>query len=283
MDSNLFEQIQQFVRIMVMLIKYKFILFLLIISVSGCKTKQKIPVVSDNGIRKETTVSTPKMMKPKITSLDYEWLSYRMNVAILDYNTRKETQSVSAFYVNRKDSIIYINISKFLIEVARVVLTPDSVKYVENLSSTYYSGDYSFINKMVGFNVNFKLIQAIFAGEDIPDFEPNTLLAVIADTTVYRSEMRKNKQMNLSVSQEMKTNLQHKIIENNIKEIQKQLSLSVRYSDFSTVDKSQLFFQQAELSIPSEKMLLNLKLKDVKVNIPGPTSITIPQKYKPIN
>jgi len=206
-----------------------------------------------------------------------------MNVSILDYNTRKETQSVSAFYVNRKDSIIYINISKFLIEVARVVLTPDSVKYIENLSSTYYSGDYSFINKMIGFNVNFKLIQAIFAGEDIPDFEPNTLLAVIADTTVYRSEMRKNKQMNLSVSQEMKTNLQHKIIENNIKEIQKQLSLSVRYSDFSTVDKSQLFFQQAELSIPSEKMLLNLKLKDVKVNIPGPTSITIPRKYKPIN
>jgi len=136
---------------------------------------------------------------------------------------------------------------------------------------------------MVGFNVNFKLIQAIFAGEDIPDFEPNTLLATISDTTVYRSEMRKNKQMNLSVSQEMKTNLQHKIIENNIKEIQKQLSLSVRYSDFFTVDKSQLFFQQAELSIPSEKMLLNLKLKDVKVNIPGPTSITIPQKYKPIN
>jgi hypothetical protein len=263
--------------------RYKFVLFLLILSVAGCKTKQNIPTAaSDSNVKKEITAATPKMTKPQITSLNYEWLSYRMSVAILDYNTKKEIQSVSAFYVNRKDSIIYITVSK-LIELARIVLTPDSVKYIEHLSSTYYSGDYSFINKMVGFNVNFKFLQAIFAGEDIPDFEPNTFFATLSDTNVYTSEMRKNKQMNLSVSQEMKTNSQHKIIENNIKEIQKQLSLSVRYSNFTAVDKSQLFFQQAELSVPSEKMLLNLKLKDTKVNTPGPTSITIPQKYKPIN
>jgi hypothetical protein len=157
------------------------------------------------------------------------------------------------------------------------------VKYAEHLSATYYSGDYAFINRMIGFNLDFKLIQAIFAGEDIPDFEPNTFIARIADTSVYTSELRKNKQTNMSVSQVLKTNAQHKIIENNIKEVQKQLSLSVYYSDFATVDKSQLFFQQAELSIPSQMKTLSLKLKDVKVNTPGSTSINIPQRYKPIN
>ena len=262
--------------------KYRFILFLLILSFAGCKTKQKISnSLSDNGIQKETDVSAPKKMKPQITSLDYEWLSYRINVSILDFNTKKETQSVSAFYVNKKDSIIYITLSKFF-EVARVVLTPDSVKYIDYLHSTYYVGDYSFISRMIGFNVNFKLIQAIFAGEDIPNFEPNTFLAVIADTSVYTSDLRKNKQMNMSVSQVLKTNSQHKIIENSIKVIQKELSLSVRYSDFTTVDKSQLFFQQADLFISSEKMLLNLRLKDVKVNIPTATNIHIPQRYKPL-
>ena len=261
---------------------YKLVLFLLIVCFSGCKTKQKLsPTASKEEIKKETAATVPKTMKPQITSLDYEWLSYRMNVSILDYTTKKETQNVSAFYVNRKDSVIYIALNKFLVEIARVVLTPDSVKYVEHFGSTYYSGDYSFFNKLIGFNVNFKLIQAIFAGDDIPDFEPNTFLTEAGDTTtVYKSDLRKNKQLNLSVSQEMKTNLQHKIIENNITEIQKQTSLSAQYVDFVTVDKSQLFFQQAEISVPSEKLLLGLKLKDIKINIPGPTSVNIPKKYK---
>jgi len=261
----------------------KAVILLLLIGFAGCKTKQKIPAAASNeAIKKEISVSAPKMMKPQLTSLDYEWLSYRMNVSILDYNTKKETQSVNAFFVNRRDSVIYISVSKFLMEIARIVLTPDSVKYVEHFSSTYYSGDYSFLNKLIGFSVNFKLIQTIFTGDDIPDFEPNTLLAAVSDTTVYKSDLRKNRQLNLSVSQEMKTNSQHKIIENTITEIQQKRSLSVKYSDFSTVDKSQLFFQQADISIPSEKLLLNLKLKDIRVNIPGPTSVNIPAKYKEI-
>jgi hypothetical protein len=253
----------------------------LLLSIIGCKTKQKI-VVSGEEIKKETTISAPKIMKPQITSLDYEWLSYRMSVSILDYNTKKEIQSVNAAFVNRKDSIIHITISK-IIELVRVVLTPDSVKYIEHLSSTYYSGDYSFLNKIIGFSVNFKMIQAIFTGDDMPDFEPNTFITTVGDVTIYKLDLRKNKQLNLSISQEMKTNSQHKIIENNIKEIQKQLSLSVKYSNFTTVDKSQLFFQQAEIFIPSEKLLLNLKLRDVKINSPNPTSINIPTRYKPID
>jgi len=258
------------------------VMLLLLLSFAGCKTKQKIPiVVSNEEIKKEISVSTSKMMKLQLMSLDYEWLSYRINISILDYNIKKETQSVSAFFVNRKDSIIYITVSK-IIEIARIVLTPDSVKYVEHLSSTYYSGDYSFLNKLIGFTVNFKMIQAIFTGDDIPDFEPNTFLATVGDTTIYKSDLRKNKQINLSVSQEIKTNFQHKIIENNITEIQRKLSIFVKYCDFATVDKSQLFFQQAEISIPTEKILLNLKIKDIKVNIPGPTSINISSKYRPI-
>lgn len=264
---------------------WKGVVLLLLVSFAGCKTKQNRPdSISNEAAKKETTVSTAKtseMVKPQITSLNYEWLSYRMNVSILDYNTQKEMQNVSAFYVNRKDSIIYVTVSK-IIELARIVLTPDSVKYIEHLSATYYKGDYSFLTKLMGFNVNFKLIQSLFAGEDIPDFEPNTFFVAAADTTVYTSKLRKNKQINLSVSQEMKTNLQHKIIENNIKEIQKQFSLSIKYAGFAPIDKSQLFFQQAELSIPTESLRLNLSLRDVKINIPIPTSINIPSKYKSI-
>ncbi len=265
--------------------RYAVLIMVLLLGVAGCKTKQKVtsPELAETVKKESPAPDLIKPMAPKIASLNYEWLSYRMNVAILDYNSKKETMSVSAFFVNRKDSIIYVAISKLGIEGARVVATPDSVKYLNHLTSTYYSGDYSFLNKLLGFNVNFHILQSIFAGDDIPGFEPNTLLKIIGDTNIYTSSLRKNEQMNLSISQEIKTNRNHKVIENNIKEIKNQVSIGIRYGDFINIDDSQLFFQQTELALPTENMLLNFSIKNIKVNVPGPTSMRIPEKYKPID
>ena len=239
--------------------KYLFVVLILLIGVSGCKTKKKIASTTPiEEIKKETDISPAKTTKLQPTYLNYDWLSYRMNVSIMDYNTKKETVNVSAFFVNRRDSVIYITVNK-IIELARVVITPDSVKFINNLENTYYSGDYSFISKMIGFNVRFDMLQAILVGEDIRGLDVKV------------------------ISQEIKMNNNNKIIENNIKENKTQASLSAKYSDFALVDVSQLFFQLMELSIPSEKILLNIKTSATKINVPGPTSIKIPEKYKPIN
>ena len=239
--------------------KLLFVVMILLIGVSSCKTKQKITSIDDD-VKKETdiTVAKPvKPAKPQITYLDYEWLSYRANVSIMDYNSKKEVISGSAFFVNRKDSIIYINISK-IIEIIRVVITPDSVKYINNFDNTYYRGDYSFISKMIGFDVNFNMLQSILLGEDIRGLNSNI------------------------ISQQTKIE-NNKLVENNITENKTQKSLSIKYGDFALIDASQLFFQQMELSIPSEKILLNINTSGIKINVAGPTSIKIPDKYKAIN
>ena len=238
--------------------RYWFVVLVLFLSVSGCKTKQKIPAISSNETKKEADIPKPKTASPQITYLNYEWLSYRMSVDMLDYSSKKVTMNVSAFFVNRKDSIMYIAISKLGIEGARIVITPDTVKYINHLENTYYSGDYSFLNKFVGFNVNFKMLQAIFAGEDIKGFNPNI------------------------ISQEIKIE-DSKITQNNIKEVKTQISLLVQYGNYAPVDTLQSFFQQMELSVPSEKLLLSIKVRNTSINVPGPTSIKIPDKYKPLD
>jgi hypothetical protein len=102
------------------------------------------------------------------------------------------------------------------------------------------------------------------------------------DTTVYSSALRKNKTMGLAISQELKTNTNHKLIENNITELQTSAFIGMKYGNFIPIGESQLFFQQAKIVIPSEKILLDCKLKSIKLNEPGPTSIKIPDKYKAI-
>ena len=98
--------------------------------------------------------------------LTYNWISYRANATV---TTPKETNSVNVFVVNRRDSIIYINASKFGIEGARLVLTPDSVKFINNLNSTYYAGDYGITEQLVGNRINFYMLQSLLVGEELPE------------------------------------------------------------------------------------------------------------------
>lgn len=250
------------------------------LSITGCKTRQKI--TPTEGVKKESTAKA-KPTTVQIKTLNYEWLSYRMALTLSDYSTQKEKMNVSAFFVNRKDSIIYITLGKLGFEGVRVVITPDSVKYMNHLDKSYYCGDYSLVNRLLGIKVNFYLLQAIFAGEDIPGFEPNTFLMMLQqDTAVYSAATRRNKAMGIAISQELKTDTNHKLIENNITELQTGVFIGMKYGNFIPVDGSQLFFQQAKVVVPSEKILLDCKLKSIKLNEPGPTSIKIPDKYKPL-
>jgi hypothetical protein len=258
------------------------LVLVLVLGISGCKTKQKIFGTSPEEETKKENISKAKPTVPQIDVLNYNWLSYRMNFSILDYTSKKETINLSAFFVNRKDSLIYLIISKMGFEGARIVVTPDSVKYVNHLSQTYYCGDYSFVSKLLGIRANFYLLQAIFTGEDLPGFDPDMFVTIRQDTTVYHSPLRRNKEMDLSVLQEIKTNTKHKIIENSITELLTGIFVGMQYGDFIPIDETQLFFQQATVVIPSEKIQLDCKLKSIKINVPGPTSIKIPDKYTSI-
>jgi hypothetical protein len=254
----------------------------LVLGITGCKTKQKIPKTIQDGETEKENVVKAKPTAPQINILNYKWLSYRMSFSILDYTSKEETINLSAFFVNRKDSIIYMIISKLGYEGARIVITPDSVKYVNHLNQTYYCGDYSLVNALLGFKANFYLLQAIFTGEDIPGLEPNMFVTTTQDTNIYRSPLRRNKEMELSVQQELKTDKNLKVIENNITELQTATFISARYGNFMPVDGVQLFFQHLTMLIPSEKIHLDCKLKNIKIDVPVPTSIKFPDKYKAV-
>ncbi|MDR0604798.1 MAG: DUF4292 domain-containing protein [Bacteroidales bacterium] len=262
--------------------RFLIIILVLVLGITGCNIKQKNKKTVPEEETKKEHVSKAKPMKPQINILNYQWLSYRMNFSVLDYASKKETINLSAFFVNRKDSIIYMTVGKLGYEGMRVVITPDTVKYVNHLNQTYYCGDYSFISKLLGFKANFYLLQAIFTGEDIPGLEPNMFLTKTQDTNIYRSPLRRNKEMELAVLQELKTDINHKVIENNLTELQTGTFVSAQYGNFMLVDDIQLFFQQATMVIPSEKIQLDCKLKSIKLNVAVPTSLKIPEKYKTI-
>lgn len=92
----------------------------------------------------------------------YDWITYRGKADITDTGG---TRTCNFYMVNRTDSILYLNIHAYGVEVMRAVFTPDSVKYVNKLTQQYFYDTYSPINKYLPFTVDFQTVQALFNGQ----------------------------------------------------------------------------------------------------------------------
>ena len=131
---------------------------ILLMEMSGCATAQVAsdPVVE---VQRDTIMAVADTLPPMAS--EYQWLSYRGKADIVDTGG---TRTCNFFFVNRVDSIIYLNVSAYGVEVIRAVLTPDSIKYVNKLTYQYYAGTYAPLRLLLKRQVDFALVQDIFQG-----------------------------------------------------------------------------------------------------------------------
>jgi hypothetical protein len=159
----------------------------------------------------------------------YEWITYRGKFDLVDTGG---TKSGNFYMVNRTDSILYLNIHAYGIEVMRAVFTPDSIIYVNKLTYQYYKGTYAPFRRFLPFAVDFQTVQALFNG----------------DTD----------------------------------KLPKRQKLSFEYSAFEPVDSTSSFFTEFVFKELDRLIEVRGKLKVIRLNVPGVTSIKIPEKFDPI-
>jgi len=137
--------------------KFVLIVFLLIaIGFSSCKTSREIATTNLKPI------GTARLLKNiEENSLVYESLSIsRINAQFLG------NQSKTSFRINLKairDQRILGSITKLNIPVGRVLLTPDSVIYVNYIDRNYFVDDYTFLSNFLNIDLDFFTIQSIIS------------------------------------------------------------------------------------------------------------------------
>ncbi len=257
-----------------------YILFfaLAIVLNSSCKTNQKRTVVVKKDA--DTIVTGVKTENDSVYALlrqQNSWYSSRLSIEL----SSSGSDEISAFLVNRRDSIIYLNINKFGIELARAIFTPDSILMVNRFEKTYYKGDYSIITRMYGVSLSFDFIQSILVCEDFKDCIATSISTKTVDSTLLISIPRRtNDRLHLAIHQEITVQRANgKIVNNWIKDINTQQVANVSYQEFENID-GYVFPKSYTIELPGTK--INIKTKSTKVNIPGPTSLIVPAKYTPM-
>lgn len=223
----------------------------------------------------DTLLPSKESVFPKIT---YEWVSYQMKVSL---EKEKEKLSFQCFFVNRIDSLIYLNLNRSGIELARVVLTPDSVIYVNKLEHEFYAGDYRFLRRVFGLPLDFDMVQSLLNGVDFKYFD-DSLHRVEEDGKLYYvAPQRTNLQGNVSIMQSIEIGEGGVILDNDMTDLKTMRDFDIEYEDYTVID-SIPFFTKFEVEMESDEVEMEVLLKGIRFNVPGPTSIRLPDSFKEI-
>jgi hypothetical protein len=134
----------------------------------GCRTPRTVPEVAP------MTNATKVLHEVHANHADFQWFSTRFSGTVLFEN---KTHNIAGSMRMKKDSAIYISIAPILgIEIARAIITPDSVRLVNRLESTYYMGDLRILGEMFNADVDFYMLQALLSGNDFPHFRTDQFM-----------------------------------------------------------------------------------------------------------
>ncbi|THD69366.1 DUF4292 domain-containing protein [Robertkochia marina] len=96
---------------------------------------------------------------------DFETLRGRIKI---DYADDHTSQGFSVSMRMKKDEAIWLSAT---LSVVKVLITPDRVSFYNKLDNTYFDGDYALLNKLLGTEVNYTMVQNLLLGQSILDLK----------------------------------------------------------------------------------------------------------------
>ena len=128
----------------------------------GSCARKAVPTASTKGPGTSVSVAEPSV---HATNTAFVFLSAKGKAQI---NMKGEKQGANIALRMRRDSIIWVTAGLLGVEGVRAVLTHDSVRVMNKLEKTYFTGDYEYLSKLLNVPVTFAQMQALLLGDYLP-------------------------------------------------------------------------------------------------------------------
>jgi hypothetical protein len=122
------------------------------------------PAVTTTAPTASTTLGRPGIEEARanVAEIDFKYLTLKSKLSF-----KSKTQDISNANLSlrvRKDSAIWISISKVGIEAVRALITRDSVAIMDKIERHYAVYDFPTLSRQFNFDMNFDLLQALIVG-----------------------------------------------------------------------------------------------------------------------
>jgi len=244
------------------------LVFIVLSSCGGSKSvlkDKKLKTKSLKAIVKNYDKSNPR----------FETMRGRLKGEYIDGN---DQQSINISYRFKKDEVLWMSAKLAgLIQVAKIMVTPDNIQFYERIDQSYFDGDFQFISSVLGLELNYDQLQNLLLGQTIKPIDVNKSDFESVDkyfkiTTTYE------KGLTQSIFLDEKT---FKI---------KQQALNINDSEIKVIYKSYQVINN--MSFPKEVIILAgdkdnevqliLNYKNINLNDDLKFPFSIPSSFKPL-
>lgn len=224
--------------------------------------------------------------------LDFKYAAAKFNCELTLDN---EDHSFNVSVRCRKDSVIWMSISKLGIDAARALITKDSVKVTMGLTEKkYFVGDFTYINELLQADLDYDMIQALLFGNSASFYSDSTRLKPGKDkvncnyflSTVKKKRARKINEGVIQPEENYQTMwlspLTYKIVMLEFEDVKTKRKFNACYDEFKQVENYLAPFKLV-YSITSEKIIkAEIRYSKITLNEVQTFPFKIPASYEPI-
>ena len=221
--------------------------------------------------------------------LEFNYLNAKFSI---QYQQGRKVTNLRGQLRIKKDSITWISFSPALgIEAARIMMTNDSVKFINRLNKTYFTGQYHLLAEILNTTIDYSILQSMIIGNDLTQYDVNKYKASI-DGGLYRItilERKKLKKFLRKSEDNPKVLIQNiwldpslfKIKRVELKELgEDNKKLVVIYDDYVEID-GKYFPKHLLINISSQKPItIDVDFQKIEMDNSLKFPFTISKKYK---
>lgn len=246
------------------------LILILIFVFTSCKTSQ---VLAEGEVR--SNLSAKNIINNHYKGLlIFKTIRGRLKV---DFDDGKRSQAFTLSLRMEKDKTIWLSAPLSLV---KIIITPNRVSFYNKLDNTYFDGDFSYLSKLLGTDLDFEKVQNLLLGQAIFDLKKEIYFASISNNN-YQLKPKKD------VSLFKKLFL---IEPNGFRMALQQLSqpengrlLNINYKTYQNIEKkpfpNELVIEAEESGI---KTLIAISYKNIEFDQKVTFPYSIPNGYKEI-
>ncbi|WP_316846028.1 DUF4292 domain-containing protein [Pedobacter psychrodurus] len=250
------------------------ILFGAVVFVSACKPKKEIVVVPPTKVETKTDNSKAEALTLlNNKQLKFNTLSLKAKATL---DIAGDANDVTMNFKMKDKETIWVSITALggMAEVARALITPDSIKIMNRMKSEYLKKPFSYIYNFTNKQVNFNTLQAILTGNAMGEFlTPQS--DVKQENGVWVVSGSKSE-----LDYKLLFNTLFKVAETNLNDAKNGQALKVTYTDYQKLNES-LFPSALQIKTLSKAKKINIDLQFVKIdgNVPVDFPFNVPKRF----
>lgn len=252
----------------------------------ACKTQQDVVKLERTNASQLTECVDKSRISP-------EWFSAKIST---DLRSKGEKNSFKINLRIRKDSLIWVNISKGPIIVATTLITPDSIKAVVKVGDEFYfEKDFDYIKRLYELDIDYKMLQDLLLGNPV-GFSTDEKYKELKDSVNYVISTHSQRQIDRAYDKlprkEEKQYIQRywvrpldcKVVRTLINQLKDSSNINIDYLDFKEEDTwivPNKVVMNADT--PRDSVLLELNYSRYKLNKPLKFTYKVNSKFPKID